>query len=55
MEMQQYMPVELHATDRYNIKVAGFAPKYFMAYLWRLQTYNVPRLSGKVSDIFVKI
>jgi hypothetical protein len=55
METQPCMPVELHVTDRYNIKIASFAPKNFMAYLWSLQEYNVPRPSRKVPDIFVKI
>jgi hypothetical protein len=55
METQQYVPVELHATNRYNIKIGSFATKMFTAYLWRLQEYNVPRPSSNVPDIFVKI
>jgi hypothetical protein len=29
METQQNMPVELHATDRYNIKIGSFETKMF--------------------------
>ena len=49
------MTVELHVTDMYNIIIASFAPKHFMAYLWRLQEYNVPRPSRTVPHIFAKI
>jgi hypothetical protein len=69
METQQRMPVELHVTDRHNIKIASFAPKNFMAYLWclpeykepfmmylwRLPEYKEPRPSRKVPDIFVSV
>jgi len=52
MKTQQCMPVELHATNRYDIKIGSFAPKMFNGVFMAPARVQRTRSSRNVPDIY---